>query len=91
MKKFTYILLVLALLTGVSISLKKTSADTPDPVAVTENTGLETSAEEINDTLVDMDSDIEIGADADEAIEAINVVEENPEETSDEEETIIHE
>ena len=82
MKKFTYILLVLAVLTGISIALKQPSAGT------TEAAGSAVSEEE---TVVNVEGDIEVGADADEKIDAVNVVEENPEETSDEEETIIHE
>lgn len=76
MKKFTYILLVLAVLTGISLALKQ-------PSAAEENTA--------DETVVNVEGDIDVGADADENLDAVNVVEENPEETSDEEETIIHE
>ena len=85
MKELAYIVLVLAILVAVGYFVKQNEMPVPETITVEEEITVsdEGNVEEAQDIIIDDDSQ--------EEIEAIDVEETNPEETADEDETIISE
>lgn len=86
MKKAAYIILVLAILVAISYFVKQNNETlSPEPAIVEEEIVVtdENNVEETQDIIIDDDNQ--------EEIEAVEVEETNPDETSDEDETIVSE